>query len=87
MLNEGVHLVGDLPLHLQLLHVADVARDRVLAEEVAHQDLFDVGLFAEARSCIRLVPSLIQVPHCVVLSQSQGLNGVHCSLVDVLIKF
>ena len=42
LLDESIHLAGHLPLDLQLLHVADLSRDRVLAEEVTHEDLLDV---------------------------------------------
>ena len=46
--HEFVKLRGHLTLDLQLLHVAKVSSDRILSEEVAHEDLFDVGLLVES---------------------------------------
>ena len=39
-----------MSLDLQLLLVGDAPIEWVLTEEVADEDLFDVGLFAEARA-------------------------------------
>ena len=49
-LDKLVHLIGHFAFNLELLHVRDVALQRVLSEEVSHKNLLDIGLFAEARS-------------------------------------
>lgn len=46
--HELVHFARHLTFNLQLLQIGDFAGDGVLAEEVAHKHLLDVGLFAEA---------------------------------------
>ena len=49
-LDKLLNLIGHFAFNLELLHVRDIALQRVLAEEVSHKNLLDIGLFAEARS-------------------------------------
>jgi hypothetical protein len=82
--DELVHLLGHLPFDLELLYVGHLARDGELAEEVAHQDLFDVGLPAEARSRLRDVASDGAGVSQIVFTKAKRLDGVH--LFNLLIK-
>ena len=77
--HKSVKLLGYVSLDLQLLEVVGGGREGVLAEEVADQDIFDVGLLVLESSAARIV----HAAHCLVaaricrLPQIEGLDGVH----------
>jgi len=76
LVHKGFHLRGHLSLDLQLLHVRDALSEGVLPEEVANQDLLDVGLLAETGASLGESTGHGAVS-VVRFSQTEGLDCIH----------